>query len=276
MLYNVREYHRPTEIDDAIRLLQRTDVHTVAVGGGVTVVGEGTPEIEAVVDLDGLGLNFIERVGTVIRLGATAHIQDVMDQLSDIASGVLADTARRMAGWNVRNAATIGGALASGDIHAPLSVMLAALDAQVTIYNGQDNQVIGWADFSRSVYNGVLRGKLITEVSFNAPSNIAAAYEQVARTPADRAIVSAAAIVRPLSGDQVDASLVVGGLLSNLLIARHTFSAASIDELPSLLWQNRDEKETVQSNYLGSAEYRESVAPILARRALHNVMHRIT
>src|SRR5687767_10996925 len=117
MLYNMREYHRPTDLDEAIRLLQRSDIYTVPMGGGVTVVGEGTPDIEAVVDLDGLNLGFIERDGDTVRIGATVHLQAIVEELRDVAGGALSDTARRVAGWNVRNAATLGGLLASGDVN---------------------------------------------------------------------------------------------------------------------------------------------------------------
>ena len=50
-LYNLREYHRPTDIDEAVRLLRRKDVHTIVLAGGTTAIGEGSPEIEAVVGL---------------------------------------------------------------------------------------------------------------------------------------------------------------------------------------------------------------------------------
>src|SRR4051812_18752482 len=103
MLYNLREYHRPTEIAEALRLLQRTDIRTVPIGGGTTVIGEGTPEIEAVVDLSELGLDTIKRESNLLHLGATVCLQSLVDDLKDVANGLLSEGARRMAGWNIRN-----------------------------------------------------------------------------------------------------------------------------------------------------------------------------
>src|SRR5687767_6840635 len=167
MLYNLREYHRPTEISEALRLLQRTDMHTIPIAGGVSVVGEGTPEVEAVVDLSELGLDTIKRDGQLLRLGATVRLQMIVDELKDVANGVLADSARRMAGWNLRHAATIGGVLAGGDVHSPLSVMLAAFDAHIRVLGADGESMITWEDLSESLSQNPLRGKLITEITLD-------------------------------------------------------------------------------------------------------------
>ena len=66
MLYNLREIHHPTTVEEAVALLRRQDVRTVAMAGGTSLVGEGGPEIEAVIDLDGLGLDEIERQGDTV------------------------------------------------------------------------------------------------------------------------------------------------------------------------------------------------------------------
>jgi CO/xanthine dehydrogenase FAD-binding subunit len=263
MLYNVREYHRPTEIADALRLIQRSDIRTVPIGGGTSIVGEGTSEIEAVVDLSELGLNFIKREGQLLRLGSTVRLQTIVEDLTDIASGLLSDTARRMAGWNMRNASTIGGSLAGGDVHSPLSVMLAALDARVTILDTDGESIITWEDLAESL---PLRGKLITAVTVDVQPQSAAAYEQVGRTPADRAIVSAAAVIRPATDDQMGMVVVIGGLLDKLVVLRQPSADAPIADFVADIDAGPD--TSYQSNYLGSAEYRRSIAPILAQRAL--------
>jgi CO/xanthine dehydrogenase FAD-binding subunit len=268
MLYNMREYHRPTDLDEAIRLLQRPGITTVPLAGGVTVVGEGTPDIEAVVDLDGLNLGLIERDGDTIRLGAMVRLQTIVEELHDVAGGALSDTARRVAGWNVRNAATLGGLLASGDVHNPLSVMLVALGARVTVYDGKSEQSSPWSDFGLESPSTPLWGKLIIAISFEAPEQMVAAYEQVARTPADQPIVCAAAVITPATGGTVNAGLAVGGLLDTLLVLHETSTGTDIAELQGKLWQQLGDNPALQSDFRGSAEYREAVASITARRAL--------
>jgi CO/xanthine dehydrogenase FAD-binding subunit len=267
MLYNMREYHRPTDLDEAIRLLQRSDIYTVPLGGGVTVVGEGTPDIEAVVDLDGLNLGLIERDSDTIRLGAMVRLQTIVEDLREVAGGVLSDTARRTAGWNVRNAATLGGLLASGDADHPLGVMLAAFGARITVYDGKSEQSAPWSDFAKNSRGDKLRGKLITSISFDAPQNTVAVYEQVGRTPADQPIVCAAAVITPHSDGKSNIGLAVGGLLSDLLVTREV-AAAQSDDVSDRLWEQIGNNPVLQSDFRGTTEYREAVSSVLVRRVL--------
>ena len=69
MLLNLREYHRPGEdaqpgrqrerLDQALALLARPHLRTVALAGGGALLGSSDPSIDAVVDLQGLGLDEI-------------------------------------------------------------------------------------------------------------------------------------------------------------------------------------------------------------------------
>ena len=268
MLYNLREYHRPTDLDEAIRLLHREDIHTVVIGGGVSVVGEGTPEIEAVVDLEDLGLDFLEQQGRVVRIGAMVRLQTLVETLAPLANGMLADTARRMAGWHIRNASTIGGALASGNLHTPLCVMLAALDATVTIYDGQTEQLISWIALAEQIEQSGLQGALITAVTLDVPAGIGAAYEQVGRTPADLPIVSAAAVARPLNGDRIAVTAAIGGLLHSIATVKGEVSRGNIDVVVAQMDAFGDDESLYQTDYRGSTNYRRSIAKTLASRTL--------
>jgi hypothetical protein len=79
MLLNVREYHRisPQEpqrvaLDQALALLARHDIHTVLLAGGDSLVGSADPAVEAVVDLQGLGLEAIRLEEDGLHIGAMA------------------------------------------------------------------------------------------------------------------------------------------------------------------------------------------------------------
>jgi CO/xanthine dehydrogenase FAD-binding subunit len=279
-LYNLREYHRPTDIDDAVRLLRRKNIHTVALAGGTTTIGEGGPNIEAVVDLDGLGLDFIEYENGALYLGAMLRLQTIIEKLHDVSDVLLADAARRTAGLNVRNMATVGGILAGGDNHSPFSVAIAALKARVKIYE-QAGEMPLWSDVASQVRAKGFKGKLITAISLNLPSGqMGAWYEQVARTPADRPIVSAAAVAFETPDGAVDLTLSVGGLLQDLIVASHKGDPAQPDKLQEAVMTpitlGRSAGTTYQSDFRGSAEYRRAVAPLLARRALDNALARLS
>ena len=279
-LYNLREYHRPTDIDEAVRLLRRKNIHTIVLAGGTATIGEGDPDIEAVVDLDGLGLDFIEYENGALYLGAMLKLQTIVDKLHDVSDVLLADAARRTAGLNIRNMATVGGVLAGGDNHSPLSVALAALRARVKIYE-QPGEMPLWSEIASQVRTRGLKGKLITAISLNLPpGHIGACYEQVARTPADRPIVSAAAVVYENASGALDATVAVGGLLHDLVVIKHKGSQAKpgplTETVVGAVAQQRVAETAYQSDFLGSAEYRRGVALVLARRALETALARLS
>jgi CO/xanthine dehydrogenase FAD-binding subunit len=280
ILYNLREYHRPADLDEAIRLLQRKEPNTVALAGGIGVVGEGRPGIEAVVDLSDLGLDFIDYANNMLLLGAMVRIRALVDELGYAAGGLLAETARRVAGLNVRNAATLGGLLASGNIHSPLSVALTALKARVKLY-GQAGEMLFWSDLASEVYRKGLKGRLITAVTVRLPDGIIGnGYQQVARTAADQPIVCAASVAYHAGNGIVETSTSIGGLLCNRLITiNQTVTEGDIstatDALLSKVIPDRTPETAYLSDFLGSAEYRRSIAPIMAQRAFTSALGKL-
>src|SRR5690606_41271983 len=87
MLYNLREYHRPRDLDEALRLLQRPEIRTVPLAGGTDLVGQRNPDVEAVVDLSELGLDTTHTEDGVPRLGAMARLATIVQQLGDAVGG---------------------------------------------------------------------------------------------------------------------------------------------------------------------------------------------
>lgn len=269
MLYNLREYHRPRQLDEALQLLQRTEIRTVPLAGGTDLVGLRNPDVEAVVDLSELGLDTIHLEGGVLRLGAMVRLQTIVEQLGDAFGGLLSDAAHRMAGWNIRNAATVGGTLGAGRVDSPLGVVLAALGAELEV-TGQD-ELLPWPD----VPTGALTGRLITAVHVRLPEGeTGTAYEQAARTPADQPIVSAVAVARKADGGTISARVVVGGLLASGL--KRLDLGVEGPDLSGLGALTADVSAgDVKSDYLGRPDYRLAIAPVVARRALAAALAKI-
>lgn len=271
-LYNLHEYHRPANLDEAVRLLQRKEIKTVALAGGVGIAGEGGPAIEAVVDLRDLDLDFIDYANNILLLGSMVRIQAIVKELGHVAGGLLAEAARRVAGFNVRNAATLGGLLASGNIHSPLSVTLAALKARVKLY-GQPGEMPFWSDLASEVCSKGLNGQLITAITVRLPDGvIGGSYQQVARTAADQPIVCAASIAYRAGERTVETSTSIGGILSTRLIAlTHTIDIDDIEAAAEAtigqVIPDRTPESLFLSNFLGGLAYRREIAPVLAQRA---------
>ena len=167
MLRNLTEYHWAERIDEALLLLARLDVRTVALAGGTALLASNNDDIEAVVDLRDLGLSTIAEDVRGIHIGAMTTLQQLMQHpLSDsIASGILSQAAHYSSTSHaIRNSATVGGTLALGvSSHADILTVLAALEAQAVVRSGSRTEVSlngGMLERSGAGYSGIVyKGK---------------------------------------------------------------------------------------------------------------------
>lgn len=162
MLINLLEYNWAEDLDEALILLGRSDVKTVALAGGTSLLGRDDETIQAVVDLRDLELAYIEedaRNGQVVlssstpargvqgnlRVGAMTTLQTLAEApaLREGALSVLSQAARASSSsLLIRNSATLGGTLALGaESQADLLTALAVLDVEVVLRSGSRTQV---------------------------------------------------------------------------------------------------------------------------------------
>ena len=81
------EYHRPDQIAQAVALLQRPAPHTVPLGGG-TWLNQPGGEPVAVVDLQSLGLDRMQRQGQLLQMGAALRLQSLLEQVENAEIGL--------------------------------------------------------------------------------------------------------------------------------------------------------------------------------------------
>jgi probable selenate reductase FAD-binding subunit len=180
----ILEYHRPDKVEEALELLKRAEPTTLPLGGG-SVLSAPSDDPIAVVDLQGLGLDKINRKGSTLELGATVTLQGLLDEAE--LSPALYKAMRHEAAYNLRQVATVAGALVSADGRSPFATAMLALDAQLTLLPGEEQ--VGLGDLL-PLRAERLKGRLITQIS--VPTQVKLAYEYVARSPADLPVVCAA------------------------------------------------------------------------------------
>ena len=260
------EYHRPTSLEEALVLLERLEPLTVPLGGG-TALNRPSPQPAAVVDLQALGLNFLEQQGSFLALGAALTLQALMDGLGvqllsnrDLAA-VLQKAITHEATYNLRQAATVAGTLVAADGRSPFATAMLAMDAQLSILPGEatshNPQAANLGDIL-PLRSERLPHRLITQVSIPVKARLA--YEFVARSPADRPIVCASVSVWPSGRTRV--ALGGHGTAPVLAFDGPDSSGAEI-AARSAYSQAGDE--------WASAEYRQDVAGILTRRCLEQL-----
>jgi carbon-monoxide dehydrogenase medium subunit len=274
VLLNLREYHRPDSIDKAVTLLRRGGPGTVALAGGTTLVASGRRDVEAVVDLRALPLAYVRAQSATLFIGATITLQQLIDHpdMQTFASGALAETARAVAGRNTRNAATVGGTVASAGGEDPFLTALLALDAKLTVYAPKSRE-IPLAGFLAYRERLLKDGALIAQISLPLlVGPLGAAYVAVGRTPRDRPIVCAVARMELAAGVAGNVRLALGGVAPLPVRANGAEQLLERKELTAARIEAAAEKAAAglspAGDFRGSVEYRREMANVLARRAL--------
>ncbi len=246
------EYHRPDELVAALDLLARKEPVTVPLGGG-TVLNQPSETEVAVVDLQSLGLNLIQSRGRTLDLGAAATLQSLLDA-PEVPLGLKA-AIRHEATYNIRQAATVAGALVAADGRSPFATAMLALAPELTLQPGDEKVLYGEV---LPLRDEKLPGCLITRVAI--PLNVQLAYQYVARAPADLPIVCAAVAKWPSGRTRV----VLGGYGEAPLLAMDGPNPQG-----AIIAAQDAYREA--GDPWASAEYRSDVAATLTQRCLDEI-----
>jgi CO/xanthine dehydrogenase FAD-binding subunit len=242
----VSAYVRPDTLGEALALLDRPGA--VVVGGGTKVNTARTLEPVAVIDLQGLHIDRIERVGEHgLQIGATATLQRLADDASVPAA--IREAARREEPSTLRALATVGGVVATADPSSEFLATLLVHDGVVSLAGHDGAADLGLAALLADGTS--LASRIITSVRIETGGVTSVA--RTARTRADRAIV--AAVARRTPNGQRRLAL-TGVAAVPVLVAPAPDAAAALDPL---------------GDFRGSTEYRRVLARVLAGRALEAI-----
>ncbi len=243
----MKTYFRPATLGDAIALLSNPDNPAIPLGGGV-VVSKLQNSVNAVVDLQDLGLTTIKTHENVIRIGSATPLEQIV-QFPGLSEG-LKESLLQECSFNLRQQATLTGTLLTADGRSPAACAFLALDTRLLWQPENKFQTLEnlYQDFQKP-------GVLVTEISYAQPENFV--YDMVARSPKDRPIVQ---VAQSVSADGFY-RLALGGWGSR----------------PRLGWVGRvpENWQTVISDALSNAgdawassDYRRSAAVYLIERGL--------
>ncbi len=274
MLPNLTEYHRPTSLAEALSLLSRREIHTVPLAGGTSLVGSGDPTVEAVVDLQDLGLRYLETRGSSLHIGAMTTLQQLVTESEgkDFSRRFLARAARATAHRIHRNMATIGGTVAVGDPNDDLLLSLIVLNAQVVLQVSTEATRRIRLEELITTPRAHFAGSLITEIVVSRPiGHVGGGLARVGRTPRDRPIVNAAVLLQSDDAAMVkQARVAIGGIGPIPFVWAVTPTAETSVPMKNLIAAGVEIPSSVPiaGDFRGSAEYRRALAATVARRAL--------
>ncbi|MBE0686008.1 MAG: FAD binding domain-containing protein [Anaerolineaceae bacterium] len=271
-----KEFHRPENWSKAHQLLKRADIHTVPLTVGPRPTALVNQRADAFVDLENLHLNYIKlgEDGNV-RIGAMATLQDIYQSelIKSQAGGVLTEAAYFSATLGLRNLASLAGTITNPENPPDVPLVLMALDAVVTVQKDENlTRQVALQEWMNDCTKVLLPGEAILEVSFPAQPTALGALVRVNRTPRDKAIVAAVAILQLTNGVCSKAGVSLAGsnpvpvrlqevetLLTGKSLTTELFvQAGSIAE----------KQAHPMGDYLGSVTYRTAMAFVLTQRAL--------
>jgi CO/xanthine dehydrogenase FAD-binding subunit len=281
----LKEFHRPTDLSDALALLGRKSPRTVPLAGGTwlnpriskEVADCSNPAAEAVVDLSELGLDQIECDANTLRLGAMVTLEDVAknETCCSLADGILVETARRDATVNVRNAATVGGTVVVAPAGSEFLLALLALEAELNTLapSVPSRKSTTWS--LRQFLSHLVAApndELVIQVQIRLPTHAASGMARVARTPSDHPIVAAVAII----AKQPDTMrIALSGVGPHPLLVEFDRPKAMEEAVACALHPARGITNADRyADFRGTDDYRRAMGALTAKRAFEQALGR--
>jgi carbon-monoxide dehydrogenase medium subunit len=215
------EYFRPTKLKEAYRILEKYGEDAIPVAGSSFYMGhreELFDEVEAVVDIKRLGLDYIKIRKGELRLGATTTLATILESevVKESPFRVLAETVGELNITEVRNVATVGGEICiAGEVDLPTTLL--ALDAQIVIGSSKGERSVALGDFHLGYLSNDLKpGEMVKEVRVpKLALRTAAAFAKFERTYADLPLVNVAVrVTLDGKGACIDSRVVVGAAVA--------------------------------------------------------------
>jgi carbon-monoxide dehydrogenase medium subunit len=279
MIPGAFDYHRPTSVADAVKLLVDLGDDARVLAGGHSLIPMMKLRMavpEALIDIRGIaGLKGISQDGGAIAIGAmTTQAELIASALLRERCPIIGETAAQIADPQVRNMGTIGGNVANGDPGNDMPALMQALDATFLVEGPGGAREVKARDFYKGAYETALAdNEILTSIRFAAPAaGHGWAYEKQKRKIGDYATAAAAVILtvarRMCTGAAValtnvaDTPLFVAAagaaLVGTSLDADAVKAAAGACEAVA----------SPSSDSRGPAEYRIKIAGVMVARAI--------
>ena len=274
------EYIKPTTIDEAASFLAQNADDALIMGGGtaaVVLLHLGVVRPRYVVDLAGVDTLRQTTMNGTLHLGALTTVRSLeRDPAIARDYDLLSEAASQVANIRVRNAATIGGAVAYGEPQTDTPVALTALGASVDIAGASGTRRVPIAEFYRGPYETALeRGELVVGIDIPkpAPNSAGCHVKFTIGSPENKPVANASALITldPSSGKITDARLVLGAVGGTPVVAAS--AAGLIGETPNddlfadIAGQAANETDPIE-DLRGPIWYKRRIARVLVKRAL--------
>lgn len=277
------EYHRPTELEQALELLSEHKEDCKIIAGGTDLIPAARqgrmllPRRIHIIDISSIKeLDYIIKDGALIRIGATARLSEIgMSAVVKEHLPILADAASQMGSLQVRNLGTIGGNLCNASPAADTASPLLVLDARVNVRGIDRQRLVPLKGFFTGPGKTTLApGEILAEVQIplTKPAGSSCFIKLGRRNAFTLSIVSVATLVKVKDGIFDDIRIALGS------VAPTPFRASKAEE--HLIGEKVNEQVIDDganvvasevkpiSDVRAGAEYRRDMSFVLTKRAI--------
>ncbi len=288
-LTSVKEYFTPDDNEEVLKLLEKYGDSALIVAGGSFVHGLDARDllfgIEALIDIQNLGLNEITADSAGLSLGAMVtftELQRVKEVQSSAALGAVRD-ALKYPPVQIRNVATVGGNIAAACPYFDLPTAIMSLDGSVQAQGPGGSREIALEAFFAGLFQNTLEaGEFVTGLYLpRLPARSSSAFIKLETNANDLAIVNVAVrITLDESGSCQVARVVIGGGVAETpvraLASENLLQGEKIsDELLQRAGVAVQSDLQPMSDHRASAAYRSAMAKTLTERALRQAVARL-
>lgn len=278
------EYHIPSSVNDALKLLAEHDNAKILAGGHslLPMMKLRFAEPDHLVDLNGVAeLKGIRLDGDTICIGAmTTESELIASEVLREHCPLIVDVAKLIADPQVRNKGTIGGDIAHGDPGNDHPALMLVLNAELVIRSTQTDRVVPAANFFLGTYWTALEeGEILTEIRVPVfQPHTGYGYNKLKRKTGDFA-TAASPVVLTLDGNNCRdirigltnvAPMAIRATAAEDLLRGQVITDSLIEQAAEKVMAACEPVEDLR----GDVEYKTYMAAEMARRSMRDALER--
>jgi len=277
------EYHRPTDMDAVLSILEEHGDDARVMAGGhslIPMMKLRMADVPHLIDLQDVGgLSGIDIGADSIRMGAMVTQAEIIDHAGLAhAAPILSEASLQIADPQVRYMGTVGGNVANGDPGNDMPGLMQCLDAVFTLIGSDGERDVPAREFYEAAYMTAREDdEVLTAVTIPLPKG-GHAYEKQKRKIGDYA-TAAAAVQIVKDGDTCTSASIAMTNLSDTPIFSEAAGAAlvgtAVDDaaLKAAVAAMLDDIDPSEDNR-GPIAFKKHVAGVILRRAIERAWSR--
>jgi len=270
-------YFAPTNVGEALKFLAEHGEKVTVLAGGTDLVPRinyYTLKPEHLMNIGGLGLDYIREEGSKVIVGATTTWNQIAESTILLDKmGVLTGAAKQGACVAVRNAGTIGGNIMNASPAADLTAVLLALDAELLLKSSDSERMVPIQDFFTGPGETVREAnELLVEIHIPLPAG-RTSFFKLGRRKALTLSVANASVHLIMDGKQCkDARICLGAMAPTPLRCVKAEAFIQGKDVDAKMISDCATQAVAESNPIddqrATAWYRQKAAKALMTRAL--------